>query len=82
VTLRLELEPFAHSGREAFGIVDALFTKIVGTLRRNPRFADIRPSELELLFADLRADAEQRLFDELRDHVHLDAVDYVGGDDS
>jgi hypothetical protein len=50
-----------------------------------PRFVAIRalpPSvraKMELLLADVRADAERRLFDELRDRVHLDHVDHVDG---
>jgi hypothetical protein len=78
-TLRSELEPFAASGDEAFKIVESLFDRIVAALRRDRRFADVRLQELELLFADARADAERRLFDELRDRVRLDDVDAVDG---
>jgi hypothetical protein len=80
MTLRYELEPFASSGREASGIVESLFAKIIAALRLDPRFTNVRLQELELLFADARTDVEQRLFDELRDSVHLDDVDYVNGD--
>jgi hypothetical protein len=62
MTLRHELEPFASTGREAARIVDELFNKIIAALRRDRRFAEIRLQELELIFADPRADAEQRLF--------------------
>ena len=79
MTLRHELEPFASNGREAFGIVESLFAEIVAALRRDQRFTDVRLQELELLFADARADAERRLFNELRDRVHLDDVDVVDG---
>jgi hypothetical protein len=78
MTLRSELEPFATSGREAFSLVDDLFTDIVVALRRDCRFTDICLSELELLLADARANTERRLFEKLRDRVHLDDVDYVG----
>jgi hypothetical protein len=77
MTLRYELEPFAHSGREAFAIVESLFAEIIASLRRDRRFAATPASELELLLADIRADVEQRLFNELRDRVHLDDVDKV-----
>jgi hypothetical protein len=78
--LRSELEPFAASGREAFHLVEIWFTAIDAALRRDPRFAVIRPSEMKLLLADARAGIERRLFDELKDRVHLDDVDYVNGD--
>jgi hypothetical protein len=78
--LRSELEPFAASGREAFHLVEIWFAIIGAALRRDPRFAVMCPSEMELLLADARADIEQRLFDELKDRVHLDDVDYVNGD--
>ena len=48
-------------------------------LGASPRFADTRQQELELLLADAQADAERRLFNELRDRVHLDDVDVVDG---
>jgi len=79
MTLRHELEPFASSGDEAFRITDDLFTGIITALRRDRRFADMRLQEFELLFADMRADAEQRLFDRLRDRVSLDDVDLIEG---
>jgi hypothetical protein len=79
-SIRHELEPFASNGGEAFEIIDSLVAEIVAALRRDQRFAAMRLQELELLFADARADAERRLFNELRDHVHLDDVDYVNGD--
>ena len=79
MTLRYELEPFASTGCEAARIIDELFNNIITALRRDQRFAEIRLQELELIFADPRADAEQRLFDELRDRVQLDDVDTVDG---
>jgi hypothetical protein len=75
MTLRDELEPFASTGREAFRIVENLLDAVVAALSR------IRQQELELLFADARGEAEQRLFDELRDRVHLDDVDGVDRDE-
>ena len=79
MTLRAELEPFANSGHEAFRIVENLFAGIVAALRRDQRFAQIQHFELELLFADARAEAERRLFNELKNRVHVDAVDLVDG---
>jgi hypothetical protein len=79
LTLRYELEPFASTGREAARIVDELFNNIIAAPRRDRRLAEIRLQELELIFADPRADAEQRLFDGLRDRVHPDDVDTVDG---
>jgi hypothetical protein len=80
MTLRFELEPFASSGREASRIIEEIFDAVVVALRRDQRFACIPLREFELLFADIHADAERRLFDQLRDRVHLDDVDYVDGD--
>jgi hypothetical protein len=75
MTLRGELEAFASSGREAFQIIERLFNDIFAALRRDRRFADIRQQEFDLLLADARADAEQRLFDELCGRVRLDEVE-------
>jgi hypothetical protein len=80
MSLRYELEPFAYSGREAFSIIEIVFAGIVAALRRDRRFAALGVQELELLLADKRAEAEQRLFTKLKDRVHLDDVDYVNGD--
>jgi hypothetical protein len=79
MSLRYELEPYAYSGREAFRIVENLFDGIVAALRRDQRFAQIQHFELELLFADARAEAERRLFNELKNRVHHDAIDLVDG---
>jgi hypothetical protein len=79
VTFRDRAESYALSGREAFHIVEIHFNGIVAALRRDQRFADISGRELELLLADMRADAELRLFNELRDRVHLDDVEYAEG---
>jgi hypothetical protein len=79
MSLRSELEPFAATGREAFPLIADLFTGIVAALRRDCRFSDIRVSELELLLADVRADAERRLFRELHHRVHLDHIDHAEG---
>jgi hypothetical protein len=54
MTLRHELEPMAANGREAFAIVENLFTEITTALRRDQRFADMRLQEIELLLADAR----------------------------
>ena len=78
-SLRDALTPFANTGFEAYGFVDRLFTGIVTALRRDQRFAALPLSQIELLLADERADTEQQLFNELRDRVHLDDVDYVAG---
>jgi hypothetical protein len=79
MTLRCELEPFASDGREAAHFVEELFDAIVVALRRDPRFAGIPLREFELLLADIRADAERRLFDQLNGRVHHDDVDTVDG---
>jgi hypothetical protein len=79
-SLRDELEPFASTGREAEHITQELFDAIVVALRRDSRFAGIPLREFELLLADEYANAERRLFNEFRDRVHLDQVDYVAGD--
>jgi hypothetical protein len=79
MTLRYELEPFASTGCEAARIVDEQFDKSITALLRHPRFTEIGRQELELMLADLRVDAERRLFDELRGRVRLDDVDIVDG---
>lgn len=79
MTLRDELQPFASSGRGASRIVEELFDAIVVALRRDRRFAGIPLREFDLLFADVHADAERRLFGELVGRVHLDDVDIVEG---
>jgi hypothetical protein len=61
MTPRYELEPFAGTGREAARIVDELLQNIVAALSRDRRLAESRLRELELIFADPRADAEQPL---------------------
>jgi hypothetical protein len=80
MTLRYDLEPYASDGREAGHLTQELFDAIVVTLRRDRRFAGIPLHEFELLFADVYADVERRLFNEFRDRVHLDDIDYVAGD--
>jgi hypothetical protein len=77
MTLRHQLGPFAASGRKAYRIAGGLFDAIIITLRRDQRFADIKAYELDLLLADVRSDAEQRLFDEMVGRVHLDDIDIV-----
>jgi hypothetical protein len=76
-SLRDELEAYAADGREACEITDKIFDGIVAALRRNPRFATMRLQDLELLFADTRADAERRLFNELCGCIRLDDVGAV-----
>lgn len=75
MTLRDKLEAYASSGREASHFAEELFDAIVVALRRDRRFAGIPLREFELLLADAHADIERRLFDALRDRVHLDDVD-------
>jgi hypothetical protein len=77
MNLRDELTPFANTGSEAFSIIDRFFTKVTAALRRDQRFADVPRFEIELLLAD----AQQWLFNELRDRVHLDDVDFVDGEE-
>jgi hypothetical protein len=78
-SLRYELEPFASTGREASHIVEELFDAIIVTLRRDRRFAGVPLRDFDLLLADVHADAERRLSNQLRDRVHLDDVDFVDG---
>ena len=80
MTLRRQLEPFASSGRKAFRITTSMFDAIVIALRRDRRFAGIKAYELDLLLADARTEMERRLFDELRDRVHLGDVDVIDGE--
>jgi hypothetical protein len=66
------LESRASSGRSAFEYVKTLFTQIITTLRRDPRFAEMTLFELELLLANQPSEAEKILFSEMRDRVRLD----------
>jgi hypothetical protein len=61
-------------------IVEEIFDAIIAALRRDRRFTGIPLHEFELLLADVQNDAEQRLFHELRDRVHLDDVDLIDGE--
>jgi hypothetical protein len=61
MNLRRELEPLAAGGREAFDFLDRVFDGVIVSLRRDHRFGSIRQQELELLLADIRAEAERRL---------------------
>lgn len=79
MNLRDELEPFANNGYEAYGFVDRLFLEIITALKRDKRFSTVPLSEIDLLLADVRAIAEERLFNELVGRVHLDDVDFVAG---
>jgi hypothetical protein len=78
------LQARASDGRKAFDIVEATFTKIITTLRRDPRFIDITAFEFELMFANLRGEIERALFGEMVARIHLDdaenAVDLVLGE--
>jgi hypothetical protein len=65
------LQARANSGRNAFRIVDSLFTKIIAKLRRDPRFDGVGQFEFELLLADVSNDAGNLLFAEMRDRVLL-----------
>jgi hypothetical protein len=80
MTLRRDLEPFTVDDREAGRVVQDLLDDAVAALRRDRRFAGIRLFEFDLILADVRGNAERRLFEKLRDRVHLDDVDYVAGD--
>jgi hypothetical protein len=79
ISLRHELEPFASTGREARRLVEEIVDAIVVALRRDPRFTGIALAEFELLLADVRQEFERRLFNQLVDRVHLDAIDIVDG---
>ena len=79
MNFRDELTPFANTGHEAYGLVDRFFLEIVTALQRDRRFTSVPRSEIELILANTRANAEERLFNELRDRVHLDDVEFVDG---
>jgi hypothetical protein len=65
------LQARASSGRNAYRIIETVFTKIIAKLRRDSRFAGISQFEMELLLADVSNDAGNLLFAELRDRVLL-----------
>jgi hypothetical protein len=62
----------ADNGRPAHACVQALFAKIIATLRRDPRFADISVFTLELVLADAEAEAERLIHDAMCNRIHLD----------
>ena len=65
------LQARASSGRNAYRIIETVFTKIIAKLRRDSRFAGISQFEMELLLADVSNDAGNLLFAEMRDRVLL-----------
>jgi hypothetical protein len=71
--LRDRLANYASDGRRAYPIIDALFLAITRALRRDPRVA-VPISDLELLLADARRDAESKLVRELRGRIHIDDI--------
>lgn len=79
MTLRHQLEAYASDGCEAFAFLDDLFDAVIGGLRRDQRFSHIRRQELELLLADIRANAARWLFNKLRNRVCLDDIDAADG---
>jgi hypothetical protein len=47
---------------EAFALAQNLIDRIITQLRRDPRWADLRRHELDLLFADIREQFAQDIF--------------------
>jgi hypothetical protein len=68
------LADYASNGRRAYPVICALFDSIIATLRRDPRFRAVTVSDLDLLLADARRNAEIQLFRELRGRVRLDDI--------
>jgi hypothetical protein len=79
------LEARAASGRDAFEIARTTLSGIIMSLKRDPRFAHVARAEFELLLANEHRRLEDRLLEEMRDHIHLDdaqdAVQRCLGDD-
>jgi hypothetical protein len=79
------LQARAASGRDALEIAETTVLGIIKTLMRDARFANITRVELELLLVNERRRLEDRLFEEMRDRIHLDdaqdAVQRCLGDD-
>jgi hypothetical protein len=75
----------ASTGRTAFEFVNTLFAEIIAALRRDPRTKAFTRFELELLLADAHRKAENKLFEQLRNRIHIedaeDAVYRCLGDD-
>ena len=69
------LQAKACDGRNASEIVENMFAKIIATLRRDPRFTNIPVFEFELMFADVRNEAETALFNETYAQVSLDEAE-------
>jgi hypothetical protein len=75
--LRDELAAWTSDGREAYALVDDLWTSILAALRRDPRFAGMTILEFELLTARVRAGAEEQLFAALHKQLHLEDAEFV-----
>ena len=74
LTLRERIGLYTTDGRKGYAIADGIFTDIIVSLRRDPRFRGVPIFDLELLLADARGDAEHRLIGELKDRVHVELV--------
>jgi hypothetical protein len=75
--IRDDLAAWASDGRNAYTLVDDLWTRILAALRRDPRFAGMKVLDFELVTARVRADAEEELFDALHKRLHLEDAEYV-----
>jgi hypothetical protein len=71
------LQARASSGRNAFRIVEIVFTDIIARLRRDPRFNGVSQFELELLLADASSEAGRMLFAELHDRIALHDAEHA-----
>jgi hypothetical protein len=71
------LQARASSGRNAFRIVETVFTDIIARLRRDPRFNGISQFDFELLLADVSNETEKLLFAELRDRIALHDAEHA-----
>ena len=72
-----DLVAWACNGRNAFVLVDTLWTSILAALRQDPRFAGMKVLDFELLTARVRADAEEKLFEAFHKRLHLEDAEYV-----
>ena len=75
IILRHQLEAYASDGCEAFTFSMTCSMQSSAACRRDQRFSHIRRQELELLLADIRANAARWLFNKLRNRVCLDDID-------
>jgi hypothetical protein len=61
-------------GDVACEIADRTIDRVIATLRRDPRFAAVSTSDLELILADVRRDSAVEIAKHVGEHIAVDDV--------